>query len=175
MKNQKKRNARNDRSLGNGSNGNGGNKVHLALLYTVALIVMAFALISISSYFLPQVGFINSLRNGETALPPRPPMDNFADSGGMGSYFDLRLVLSAVNLLLVIYLLYVYTKDYLRYKTSFALGILAFLFSFLLYALSSFPLVHAMFGFRAIGGVFSFIPLLFSAIGLVIFVKLSNE
>ena len=168
MKIQKKRSEKSSAS-------NGGAKANLALLYTFTLILVAFALILLSSYFLPQVGFIQSMRNGETILPPRPPMDNFADSGGMGSYFDLRLVLSAINLLLVIYLLFVYTKDYLRYRTNFALGLVAFLFSFLLYAFSSFPLVPAIFGFRAIEGVFSFIPLLFSAICLAIFVKLSNE
>ena len=165
MKTQKRKMAKDDK----------GQASRLAPIYTIGLILAALAIILASSFFLPQVGFIQSMRNGEAVLPPRPPMDNFADSGGMGSYFDIRFILSAINLLLIVYLLYTYTADYLRYRTSFALGIVAFLFSFLLYGLSSFPLIHVLFGFRAIGGVFSFIPLLFSAICLVIFVKLSNE
>lgn len=145
-----------------------------ALPGTLGLILAALAIIYLSSYFLPQVQFIESLRNGEMMAPPPRP-GGFGVPAELGSYAALRLVLSAVNIVLVIYLLYVYVKDYLRYKSAFAFGIVAFLFSFLLYALSSLPLVHSFLGFRGLSSVFSFIPLLFSAVGLVIFAKLSNE
>lgn len=144
-----------------------------ALLCTAALIAAALGILFLSSYLLPRVPFIQDLREGVAPFP-RPP--DFSRLGGeLGSFFALRLLLSALNLVLVVYLLYAYLKDYLRVRTSFALGLVAFLFSFLLYALSSFPAIHLLFGFRGMAGLFSFIPLLFSALGLVIFVKLSNE
>lgn len=148
--------------------------VQWALVGTLGLILAALAIIYLSSYFLPQVQFIENLRNGGVMAQP-PRTGGFAVSEELGSYAAMRLVLSAVNIALVIYLLYVYLKDYLRYKSAFAFGIVAFLFSFLLYALSSLPLVHSLLGFRGLSSVFSFIPLLFSAVGLVIFAKLSNE
>lgn len=144
-----------------------------ALTFTALLLVAAFAVILLSSFFIPQIN-INDRPSGVFAPLGRPEMAPVAQDE-LSGYFTVRLVLSGANLLLAIYLLFTYVKDYLRYRTNFELGLIAFLFSFMLYALSSFPLVHNLFGFGGIGGVFSFIPLLFSAIGLIIFVKLSNE
>ncbi|MFH1470453.1 MAG: hypothetical protein ABIF01_01785, partial [Candidatus Micrarchaeota archaeon] len=73
------------------------------------------------------------------------------------------------------YLLYIHLKDYLAIRSGFTLGLVAFLFSFLLYALSSLPVIHVFFGRFGMASVFSFIPMLFSAIGLLVFAKLSNE
>jgi flagellar biosynthesis protein FlhB len=146
-----------------------------AALYTAVLIVVAFAVIIFSSFLLPGVQIVGmresegrpNLGNAEVARNPE-----FAD---LNSYFTLRLVLSVFNTLLAVYLLFMYVRNYLVLKSSFTLGIVAFLFSFLLYALSSIPIVHGLFGPFGIAGVFSFVPMLFSAIGLIIFAKLSNE
>jgi hypothetical protein len=146
----------------------------LAIAYTAILIVAAFAVLIISSFILPNVQ-VMGMRENET----------HPEFGGMGrmnpefinlnGYLTVRLILSAFNTALVAYLLFVYVRSYLILKSNFTLGIVAFLFSFLLYALSSIPLVHGLFGPLGIGGVFSFVPMLFSAIGLLIFAKLSNE
>jgi hypothetical protein len=87
----------------------------------------------------------------------------------------LRFGLSALNIVLAVYLLFIYVKDYLSLRTSFTLGIIAMLFSFLLYALTSSPLMRAVIGPWGIASTLSFVPMLFSAIGLVIFTKLGNE
>jgi hypothetical protein len=145
----------------------------LAVLYTVLLIVLAFAVIIISSFLLPNVQMVgireNDSRMMGVAEVARSPV---AD---LNSYFTARLVLSLFNMLLASYLLFVYVRNYLILKSNFTLGIVAFLFSFLLYALSSIPLVHGFFGPFGIAGVFSFVPMLFSAIGLIIFAKLGSE
>ena len=150
---------------------NGQNFEMKALTFTAVLLLAAFAIILLSSFFIPQMN-IDDRPSGMFA-PPRMMNPDARDE--LSGYFTARLLLSGANLLLAAYLLFTYVKDYLRYRTNFELGLIAFLFSFLLYALASFPLVHNLFGFGGIGGVFSFIPLLFSAVGLVIFVKLSNE
>ncbi|MCX6777102.1 MAG: hypothetical protein NTY73_04015 [Candidatus Micrarchaeota archaeon] len=157
-----------EKNKGAGDNGR-------AALYTTALIIAAFAVMIISSFLLPSVQFV-----GMKEAEGRPNMGPGAMGGSqtsidLNSYFTLRFALSILNTLLVVYLLFMYVRNYLVLKSNFTLGLIAFLFSFLLYALSSIPFVHTLFGPFGIGGVFSFIPMLFSAIGLVIFVKLSNE
>ncbi|MEM3399721.1 MAG: hypothetical protein QXP42_02730, partial [Candidatus Micrarchaeia archaeon] len=87
----------------------------------------------------------------------------------------LRLLLATLNVILVICLLYIYVRDYIRLRSNFTLGLIAFLFSFLLYAISTIPLIHIILGPYVGPSIFSFIPLLFSAIGLIIFAKVSNE
>ena len=147
----------------------------LAALWTIGLIAAAIAIIAISSLLLPGIG-----------RAMREP-DRFAEAGGAPSPMPewdvapleenlaLRLGLSLLNVVLAIYLLFIYVKDYLSLRAGFTLGLVAFLFSFLLYALSSFPLVRVVLGPYGIASSLSFVPMLFSAIGLLIFAKLSND
>jgi hypothetical protein len=146
----------------------------MAAAWTLALLVLAFAMIAASSFLLPSFGF-----------PPKPPPDNdipprglavFEDriSVDMYNYFLLRFAFAAINVALLVYLLFIYVKDYMRLKAKFTLGIIAFLFSFLLYALSSLPLTHIVLGPYG-RGISTFVPMLFSAIGLLIFAKLGSE
>ena len=147
-----------------------------ALLATAGLIVAALTILYLSSVILPQLKFIEDLRSGELTMISGPGGSFILgpDISTYGSYFALRLLLSLINIVLVIYLLYAYVSDYLRFRTSFGLGIVAFLFSFLLYAMASLPFIRFL-GPRGFADIFSFVPLLFSGIGLVIFAKLSNE
>ncbi|VVB56634.1 Uncharacterised protein [uncultured archaeon] len=144
-----------------------------ALLCTAGLIVAALVIIYLSSVILPQIKFIEDMKNAELVMTPHGEF--MMVNSDLGSYFAVRGILSIINLALVVWLLYVYVKDYLRFRTSFALGIVAFLFSFLLYALSTLPFTRLLSGPGPLGEVFQFIPLLFSAVGLVVFAKLSNE
>jgi hypothetical protein len=145
-----------------------------AILFTLGLLVAALAILYLSSVILPRIKLITDMCNAEIVSTPRGEF--MIVNSDLGSYFLLRMLLSLLNLVLVLWLLYVYVKDYLLFRTNFALGLVAFLFSFLLYALSSIPLVRLLAApARPFGEIFSFVPLLFSAIGLVIFAKLSNE
>jgi len=144
----------------------------LALLWTVALILGALLIMVGSAALLPGVGrFIpdSDVQRGIGGfVGASPPQE------GIGEYLALRFALSTLNIVLVLYLLYVYVKDYLRLRSNFTLGLVAFLFSFLLYAISSTPLFY-MLSMRSFASTFSFVPMLFSALGLLIFAKLSNE
>jgi hypothetical protein len=142
----------------------------LAVLYTVALIAGAIGLIVVSSILLPGLG--------RAMRPPGPEQAGLPPSGDLAPFENnlyLTLSLSLLNVALAIYILYVYVKDYLSLRSSFTLGMVAFLFSFLLYALSSSPMMHMVFGPYGIASKLSFVPMLFSAICLIIFTKLSNE
>ncbi len=149
-----------------------------AALYTLGLLALAMLIILVSSFFIPNIMGFN-VRGLPPDAGPAPVgigpesegiFDRFIDTG-----FALRITLSVINVLLILYLLYMHLKDYLALRSSFTLGLVVFLFSFLLYALSSLPVLHVYFGRFGLAGVFSFIPMLFSAIGLLVFAKLSNE
>lgn len=136
-----------------------------AAAITIVLFFAAIAIFFISSVIIPSFAL---LRQG-------PGFGGFIQREELENYFTLRLLLSMLNIALIIYLLFIYIKDYIRLRASFTLGIVAFLSSFLLYALSSMPMFHIVLGRFDFSGLFSFIPLLFSAIGLIIFAKLGSE
>ena len=148
-----------------------------AAIITFGLIVAAMALIALSSMFLPGLG--RAMREGpnhgfiaQGSPPPMPPENEIAF---LEDNFSLRAGLSGLNVVLAVYLLFIYVRDYLAIKSTFTLGLVAFLFSFLLYALTSLPLVRLVTGEFGFASSLSFVPMLFSAMGLIIFAKLSNE
>lgn len=145
-----------------------------AALWTAALMVAAYGVIILSSLIMPAVGEFARFRprefGPEMMEQPAPFLGISLD---VADYFLLRLALSLLNVLLAMYLIYVHVKDYLLLRSGFTLGIIAFLFSFLMYALSTLPLQYRFLG--PMPPVFSFVPMLFSAIGLLIFAKLSND
>jgi hypothetical protein len=136
--------------------------------YTVALIAGAIGLIVLSSMLLPGIG---RAINHPEFRPSAPPPEDLAPFQNL----LLPISLSLFNVALVIYLLHIYVKDYLSIKSNFTLGMVAFLFSFLLYALSSSPLMHEVLGPYGVASKLSFVPMLFSAVCLLIFAKLSDE
>lgn len=150
-------------------NSTGASPSWLAALYTFGLIAAALALLVVSSILLLRPGFGGSMRGPPDVFEQDPFI------AALEQNLLLRLALSGINVALCIYLLYVYVKDYLRLRATFTLGIIAFLFSFLLYALSSFSLVRILLGPYGVASSLSFVPMLFSAIGLLIFAKLSND
>ncbi|MFA6489834.1 MAG: hypothetical protein WCT52_04075 [Candidatus Micrarchaeia archaeon] len=138
-----------------------------AAVFTLALIAAAIGIIAISSLLLPDIG--RAFRGGPGHFPPENEIAFLEDN------MALRSGLSALNVAIVVYLLYVYVKDYVVLRTNFTLGIIAVLFSFLLYAFTSSPLMRLVLGQYGIASGISFVPMFFSAIGLLIFAKVGNE
>ena len=143
----------------------------LAMLYTAGLLVAALAIIAASSFLIPSFGPGTriGMMGGGYGVPPEEV------GRALDSSSDLRSVLAIFNIAIVIYLLYIHIKDYLRLKSSFTLGLVAFLASFLMYAISTLPEMHLLLGSYGSAAMISFVPMMFSAIGLLIFAKLSNE
>ena len=143
-----------------------------AIIYTAALVVAALAIIAASSMLIPSFGpgMRGGMMGGNYGAPPPEEVGRALDS-----FSDMRSVLSVFNIIIVIYLLYIHIKDYLRIKSSFTLGLVAFLASFLMYAISTLPEMHLLLGSYGRAAMISFVPMMFSAIGLLIFAKLSNE
>ena len=143
-----------------------------AMLYTAGLVVAALAIIAASSFLIPNFGpgMRGGMMGGSYGAPPPEEVGRALDS-----FTDMRSALAVFNIIIVIYLLYMHIKDYLRLKSSFTLGLVAFLASFLMYAISTLPEMHLLLGSYGRAAMISFVPMLFSAIGLLIFAKLSNE
>src|SRR3989339_158838 len=76
----------------------------------------------------------------------------------MQATFVITSTLSLFMLILSIYLIFTYLKDYLELKSPFTLGILLMIISFMLFALSSMPFIHNFFGVLGRPGLFSIIP-----------------
>jgi len=162
------KNKRSEKKTGSkNASANGGR----AILYTAGLIVAALAIIAASSLLIPSFGpdTRGTIGGGGFGVPPGEANTAIEDS------FAMRFVLSLFNVAIVIYLLFVHVKDYLRLKSTFTLGLIAFLFSFLMYAIATVPILHLLLGPYGRAAMISFVPMLFSAIGLLIFAKLSNE
>ena len=161
----KNKNVKNEKKNANGSG-------LRALLYTAGLVVAALAIMVASSLLIPSFGpgMRGGMGGGEFGAPPPEEIGTAIENS-----FAMRSVLSLFNVVIVIYLLYIHIKDYLRLKSSFTLGLIAFLASFLMYAIATVPLLHPLLGAYGRAAMISFVPMMFSAIGLLIFAKLSNE
>ncbi|MCK4565827.1 MAG: hypothetical protein KAU48_00820 [Candidatus Thorarchaeota archaeon] len=103
---------------------------------------------------------------GTTPIPP-PPEE-------MQLMVTLKTMLSFVNLVLVIPLLVIYINIYRDVQSKFTSSLIIVILVFALYALSSNPLVHILFGYYAIGlGPFTIIPDAFTTLALYLLFNLS--
>lgn len=93
----------------------------------------------------------------------KPPLP-----GDIEVFYTVKAVISSINLTLLVFLLVTYIDIYKKTKSEFTIGLMIFAMVLLLYALSSNPLVHQIFGFRAFGlGPFAMLPDLFTLAALI--------
>ena len=89
-------------------------------------------------------------------------------------FYTLRTVVSTVNATLLVFLFVIYVDIYRRTGSDFTIGLILFSLVLLLYALSSNPIVHWIFGFRAVGlGPFAMLPDLFACVALFVMLYLT--
>lgn len=93
----------------------------------------------------------------------------------MQDIFMIHTSISVVMLIFSIYLFFIYLKDYFHLKSSFTLGLLLAIFSFMLFAVAANPLLHVFFGVYGARGIFSVVPYLFATISLAILVWVSSK
>ena len=104
---------------------------------------------------------------------PRPP-PMIVDIRDLELYYTLGTVMSALNLTLLIFLLATYVSIYRKTKSPFTIGLIVFSVVFLLNVLASSPIIHYIFGFRAIGlGPFALLPDIFTFAALIVLLYLS--
>lgn len=97
---------------------------------------------------------------------------------GMGMMEDMFALLGSLSFLIIafsIILIYTYLKDYIELRSSFTLALLLAIISFLMFGISSNPLVQSFFGAYGRPGFFIFMPYLFAALALGILAWVSNK
>ena len=88
----------------------------------------------------------------------------------------IKTMISFVNTALIAFLLVMYVSIYKKMKTEFTLGLIMVMFAFLLYALTSNPLLHMMFGYYTIAlGPFAMIPDIFTSFALIVLIFITLE
>jgi len=84
-------------------------------------------------------------------------------------------VVSMFMLALSVFLTFIYLKDYLELRSGFTFGILMAVVSFMLFAITSTPLLHWFLGIYGRPGMFSMVPYVFATISLAILAWLSSK
>jgi hypothetical protein len=87
----------------------------------------------------------------------------------------LQALITLGNVMLLLWLLIIYTKNYEQIKSKFALGLIAFIVLLMIQAFTSNPLLHALWGFRRIHalGLFTILPVVFEFVALAILLYIS--
>jgi len=114
-----------------------------------------------------------------TRIPATPPFDprwprGDRIRGDIELFYTIKTVVSTVNVTLLIFLLITYMEIYMKTKSEFTIGLMIFSMVMLLYALTTNPLVHWIFGFRAEGlGPFAMLPDVFTCVALAVLLYLT--
>lgn len=89
--------------------------------------------------------------------------------------FMAQAFLSLAMVLLSLYLMFTYAKDYLQLRSGFTLGLLLAIFSLMLFAVTANPLLHVFLGVYGGRGAFNLIPYFFATLSLAIMVWVSSK
>ncbi len=89
--------------------------------------------------------------------------------------FSATNAISLFILIFSVFLTFVYLRDYLELKSGFTFGLLMAVVSFMLFAITSMPLLQWFLGIYGRPGMFSIIPYVFAAISLAILAWLSSK
>ncbi len=131
-------------------------------------------------------GLIEKYRRGEITLKelktalwlkfkiwgvtPPPPLDLL----DIQLFYTMKAIISTVNIVLVMILLFTYIDIYLKTRAEFTAGLVVFSLVLLFYTVTSNPFVQRIFGFRAFGlGPFAMLPDVFTFIALLTLLYLS--
>lgn len=126
---------------------------------TGALVIALFVSVVLPRYLFP------------APVPPRPPRPPLADLLVVKTFF------STFTTVLLIMLLLTYARIYRGLPNRFTLGLLGFIVSLMLYALTANPLIALLFGFHQLvtPGPFTFLPDLFASVSVIILLQQSYK
>lgn len=98
-------------------------------------------------------------------------------SGGQGDldvYYEIRAVISTVNIILSSALLLIYADTYRRLKSQFSLALILFSVVLFSYSLTSHPALQGVFGYGGVGlGPFAMLPDVLACVAMAILIYLS--
>lgn len=132
-----------------------------AAILTALILLSSFAILFIVDALFPfRRGFMGGMMGGVAI--------------GSG-YLLLSALLTLAVLGMSVYLIYLYLQDYLRIRTTFTLGLLLVAASFMMYGLTSNPLLHSLFGLGPNAGIFGIIPSAFMVVALGLLLWISSK
>ena len=113
---------------------------------------------------------------GSIFIPPPQQIPPPEPTEGSRFFLLIKTIVSFVNLALIVFLLIAYLSIYRKMKTQFTLGLILVMISFLLYALTSNPLLQMSFGYFAVAlGPFAMIPDIFTTFALIVLIFITLE
>lgn len=139
-------------------------KPALYVLGIFVLLLLSIMLLSVLMQLLsPSVGFGGRL-NFEKAIEFRE------------SFEFWNAVITSLNVVLLVYLLYNYVSIYTHLKSQFSLGLIVIASALLAHSISASPFISHLFGFRGSGlGPFTIIPSLFTLVASIVLIYLSRQ
>ncbi|MGY5879344.1 MAG: hypothetical protein RTV31_03790 [Candidatus Thorarchaeota archaeon] len=111
-------------------------------------------------------------------LPPHtpPPPIPEPDRVLMDFFLKIKTMVSLVNIVFIIALISIYRGIYRQVKSQFTMGLILVMLVLLMYALSSNPLIHVLFGYQAQGlGPFAMVPDIFATFALAVLLYISLD
>ena len=103
-----------------------------------------------------------------------PPLAGTGMQGQSGFYLRMKSVLTTVNMALCIVLIASYLKLYSEVRSRFTMGLVFVMFTMMVYAATSNPIIHALSGFCLSGlGPYTMIPDLsaMAALGILLYLS----
>ena len=149
-------------------------KARICLILGLILVGLIVGEILLSIYPLQKI------EESELSIEPRTgqpiPRQNKKSPPDVEAFYIGKTIFSFVNISLILPLLLIYIDIYRKIKSKFTIGLLIVMMVLFLYALTSNPLFHRLFGYRAEGlGPFAMIPDLFATFALAILLYMSLE
>lgn len=136
-----------------------------------ASVILAIAVVAVF------VAIIGLMLADFMLLPPQtpPPQIPEPDRVLMDIYLKVKTMVSLVNVVLILSLMTIYYDIYRQIKSKFTMGLIIVMLVLLMYALTSNPIIHVLFGFQAQGlGPFAMMPDIFTtfALGVLLYISL---
>lgn len=133
----------------------------------VALVVAGAALIAAVVALFVEPETFRNVGRGMGGMMGQGGMDPVTTQES-GAFLDLRMFLSTYNAILLVALTGIYVSMYRRLPNRFTISLVLFTAALFLYAVSSNPAVHVLFGFQGTPdlGPFVFVPDLFAAVAV---------
>lgn len=158
---------------------NRNNYTAMAAAGTILVLIFAVGMFLVINHLMPfkQMEPPSTFENNSPPTFPRARGSGNAtfESDSIRTIFLVHTLLSAAMLLLSIYLLFIYLRDYLQLKSKFTLGLVFAVFSFMLFAITANPLLMVFLGVYGGRGPFTIIPYVFATIALGILVYVSSK
>ena len=135
-------------------------RIILLLIPAILVIIVGWILVNFILHTGPFFG------SGEALFP----IKNCA-----GPFFPVKIILSTLNIILVIPLLYMYIRTYQELRNPFTLGLIFVMVSLFFFAITTNPLVFMFFDIPGLyPNPFAILPDLFCTIALVSLIRVSQ-